>query len=39
MYTAGQPTGKTKEYLDWILSNDGQKIILDKGYAPIKKVN
>ena len=34
MYTAGQPTGATKEYLDWILSDEGQCIILDKGYAP-----
>ncbi len=34
MYTAGEPTGATKDYLDWILSNDGQCIILGKGYAP-----
>jgi phosphate transport system substrate-binding protein len=36
MYTAGQPTGKVKEYLDWILSDAGQKIIQDKGYAPVR---
>jgi len=34
MYTAGQPEGATKEYLDWILSDAGQCILLDKGYAP-----
>jgi len=34
MYTNGQPTGKIKAYLDWILSDEGQKIIVDKGYAP-----
>jgi len=34
MYTNGQPTGKVKAYLDWILSEAGQKIIADKGYAP-----
>ncbi len=39
MYTSGQPTGKTKAYMDWILSDDGQCIILNKGYAPIRDVN
>ena len=34
MYTRGEPTGATQEYLDWILSDSGQCIILDKGYAP-----
>ena len=38
MYTNGEPTGKVKEYLDWILSDAGQCIILKKGYAPIRKV-
>lgn len=36
MYTAGQPEGKVKAFLDWILSDDGQRIILDKGYAPVR---
>jgi phosphate transport system substrate-binding protein len=36
MYTAGQPTGATKEYMDWILSDVGQQIILKKGYAPVR---
>ena len=35
MYTAGQPTGAVKEYMDWILSPVGQKIIAEKGYAPV----
>ncbi len=34
MYTNGEPTGETKEYLDWILSEEGQAIIKRKGYAP-----
>ncbi len=38
MYTAGEPTGAVKEYLDWILSDAGQRIILDKGYAPVRKL-
>lgn len=35
MYTAGQPAGAVKEYMDWILSAAGQKIIEEKGYAPV----
>ena len=34
MYTNGEPQGEIKSYLDWILSDEGQCIILDKGYAP-----
>lgn len=33
MYTSGEPKGHVKEYLDWILSDTGQCIIVDKGYA------
>jgi phosphate transport system substrate-binding protein len=38
MYTAGQPEGAIKDYLDWILSDEGQCIIQDKGYAPVRQV-
>lgn len=38
MYTAGQPEGAIKEYMDWILSDTGQCIILEKGYAPVRDV-
>ena len=36
MYTAGEPTGIIKAYLDWILSPEAQKIVLDLGFVPIK---
>ena len=39
MYTNGQPTGSIKKYLDWILSDAGQCIILEKGYAPVRAVS
>ena len=39
MYTAGTPTGAVKEYMDWIISDAGQCIILDKGYASVRDVN
>jgi phosphate transport system substrate-binding protein len=35
MYTAGEPTGKIKEYLDWIL-NEGQALVLELGFVPLK---
>jgi len=38
MYTAGEPKGSVKAYLDWILSTQGQCIIQNKGYAPIRDV-
>jgi phosphate transport system substrate-binding protein len=39
MYTAGQPEGDIKVYLDWILSDEGQCIIQEKGYAPVRSVS
>jgi phosphate transport system substrate-binding protein len=36
MYTAGQPVGKVKEYMDWILSDTGQGILQKAGYAPVR---
>lgn len=39
MYTAGQPTGAVKAYLDWILSDAGQRILRDKGYAPVRQLD
>jgi phosphate transport system substrate-binding protein len=38
MYTNGDPKGEIKKYLDWILSDTGQCIILKKGYAPVTHV-
>ena len=36
MYTAGEPTGIIKDYLDWILSPEAQEIVLELGFVPIK---
>ncbi len=38
MYTNGKPTGDVKQYMDWILSDEGQCIIKKKGYAPVRPV-
>ncbi|MDH3224047.1 MAG: phosphate ABC transporter substrate-binding protein [Gemmatimonadota bacterium] len=39
MYTAGQPQGAVKEYMDYILSDEGQCMILERGYAPVREVS
>lgn len=39
MYTNGEPTGFIGDYMNWIMSNEGQCIILNKGYAPAVEVN
>lgn len=36
MYLRTRPTGELKEYVDWILSAEGQKIVSQVGYFPIK---
>jgi len=34
IYSVGEPQGQVKQYLDWTLSPDGQKVVLDLGYVP-----
>jgi len=36
MYTRSKPTGILKEYIDWILSSEGQAIVTEVGYFPVK---
>jgi phosphate transport system substrate-binding protein len=33
--TNGQPTGLTGDFIKYILSTDGQKIVADEGYVPL----
>jgi phosphate transport system substrate-binding protein len=37
MYTPGAPTAAVKKYLDWIMSDAGQKIVETTGYVPLPK--
>ena len=36
IYTPQTPTGTVKDYLDWILGKNGQAIIEEMGYVPLK---
>jgi len=35
VYTLGEPQGAVKKYIDWMLSDAGQKILQESGYVPI----
>jgi phosphate transport system substrate-binding protein len=35
LYTLGEPQGHVKQYIDWILSDAGQKIVESTGYVPL----
>ena len=34
-YTAGEPTGAVKDFIDWTLSEEGQKVVEEVEYIPI----
>ena len=36
MYLRNRPTGETKAYIDWILGPEGQKLVTEIGYFPVK---
>jgi phosphate transport system substrate-binding protein len=36
MYLRSKPTGAMKSYIDWILSPEGQKLVVEMGYFPVK---
>jgi phosphate transport system substrate-binding protein len=38
MYTDGQPEGHIKKYIDWVLSDEGQCILSERQYAPVRKI-
>jgi phosphate transport system substrate-binding protein len=37
MYTPGEPSPAIKRYLDWIVSDAGQKVVEATGYVPLPK--
>jgi phosphate transport system substrate-binding protein len=36
MYTRGEPTGLIKDYIEWIRSSEGQAIVTQLGFVPLK---
>jgi phosphate transport system substrate-binding protein len=37
VYTLGEPEGQVKQLIEWILSDEGQKIVEQNGYVPLAK--
>jgi phosphate transport system substrate-binding protein len=37
MYTLGDPSPAARQYLDWALSDAGQKIVQECGYVPLQR--
>jgi len=35
-YSAGEPSGTMKDLYDWVLGTDGQKLVKEVGYYPLK---
>lgn len=38
MYTNGEPKGIVKDYIDFILGDEGQKIILEQDFVPVRPI-
>jgi len=36
LYLKSRPTGDIKAFIDWILSPEGQKVVTEVGYFPVK---
>jgi phosphate transport system substrate-binding protein len=36
MFTKGQPTGLAKDFINFILSSEGQKLVEEEGFVPLK---
>ena len=36
MYLKSRPTGETKAFVDWILSPEGQELVVETGYFPVR---
>ena len=36
MYTRGKPSGEAKAFIDFCLSDEGQAIVTQVGYFPVK---
>jgi len=35
VYTLGQPAGEVKEYIEWMMGPDGQRVLEESGYVPL----
>jgi phosphate transport system substrate-binding protein len=38
LYTDGEPNGLVKDFIDYALSDEGQKIVIDTYFVPIRGI-
>jgi phosphate transport system substrate-binding protein len=38
-YTLNTPTGKVKDFINWVMTPEGQKIVKESGYIPLFEMN
>ncbi|MCP3982116.1 MAG: phosphate ABC transporter substrate-binding protein [bacterium] len=38
MYTDGEPSGVVKDFVDWVVGDEGQCLVRHRGYAPLRPV-
>jgi phosphate transport system substrate-binding protein len=36
LFLNGEPTGETREFLDWVLSSAGEKVVVESGFVPVR---
>lgn len=36
VYTVGEPTDDVRDFLEWVLSDEGQEIVAREGYVPVR---
>jgi len=39
LYTLNSPTGKIKDFINWVMTPEGQKIVKQSGYIPLFEMN
>ena len=39
LYTLGEPTGATAEFIQWVMGPEGQKVVEEQGYVPNPKAS
>jgi phosphate transport system substrate-binding protein len=39
LFSVASPSGEIKEFIDWVLSPEGQKLVSNSGYIPLWKVS
>ncbi|MBX3746714.1 MAG: phosphate ABC transporter substrate-binding protein [Verrucomicrobiae bacterium] len=39
MYTAGEPGPRVRDFMDWVFTDAGQRLVLESGYVPLRPLS